>query len=137
MSHAPRAFHVVSNKDGSNAHVATLDASGKAERPLCGPVFVGDKPVRLGRNVSPAPVGCYEDVATTTVDICDGCREMASSIAATERAFEMRDRLEQALANLDTVTLAPADLQVVLAALAPWAAKGMGVRPDGAPLTGE
>lgn len=136
MSHAPRAFHVVSNKDGSNAHVSTIH-EGETPRSLCAPAYVGEKPVRLGRTIAPAPIGCYEDVATTRVNICEDCRKMASQIAATERAFAIRAQLESALRFGQGVTLTHSDLERVLAGFAPWEAAGINVRPDGKPLTGE
>lgn len=134
MSHAPRAFHAVSNKDGSNMHVATIH-EGEKPAALCEGRTRSH--VRLGRTVAPAPIGCYEDVATTRAPICEDCRSLASSIAATEKAFAMRAQLESALRFGQGVTLTHSNLETVLAAFAPWEAEGLNVRPDGKPLTGE
>lgn len=130
MSHAPRLFQIVANKDGSNAHAFGADEKPSRSSRLC----YGDN-VTAGKTFV-ATVECYDGVANYDGDLCGECRRTGSSIAATERGFAFRTVLEQALRNGASVTLDTDAIKVVLSSLAPWEAEGIDVRPDGEPLVG-
>lgn len=130
MSHANRHFALVGNADGTNVHAVSLNDV------LCR--GFNEKTPRLGKNVVVKDVGCYEDVANWGGSgLCPVCRQVSGSIAATERAFDVRSALVSAAKAGRGVTLSQDQLLAVLQGLAPWEAKGLHSNPAGDPLLSE
>jgi hypothetical protein len=136
-----QTYDLIGNKDRSNVHAFTAGEKPSRSSRLC----YGDG-ITAGKTVF-ATVEDYTGVADATVEtvgveVCEHCRKIAESIAATAQAFEVRTLVERLLqtaqgSGSETVTLHVEDVATILSALAPWEAKGRNVRPDGKALFAE